>query len=146
LEMVEHLRLAIEQLARSNAMETTSRRLDVKKGSPPSVHCNTSILNRNIPDDDDYETPSSALSHVVIPTTRRQSPRQAQQRDSTLAETFKRVVPPSESSTHTIVVKESLCEYEEEESSMSQTSKQPVYEEMIQKLERDVRQHIAFEN
>jgi|LauGreDrversion4_2_1035121.scaffolds.fasta_scaffold1389500_2 hypothetical protein len=121
--MVEHLRSAIEQLARSNAMETTSRRLEVKKGSPPSVHCNTSILNRNIPDDDDYVSPSSSarsLTNVIIPTTRRQSPRLSKDqkpRDSTLAETFKRVVRPlpSESSTHTIVVKESLCGDEEDD-------------------------------
>jgi hypothetical protein len=48
-----------------------------KNGETPSVQCNTSILNRNIPDDDEEEeyATDDGLSNVEIPTTRRQSPK-----------------------------------------------------------------------
>jgi hypothetical protein len=64
---------------KEDTLETTSRRLVLKKEETPSVQCNTSILNRNIPDDDDMEEyvtdDCCGLSNVEIPTTRRQSPK-----------------------------------------------------------------------
>ena len=63
---------------------------------------------------------------------------------------------PTESSTHTIVVKETEEDEEEEDYESECTPVSQVrpslenvplqYEEAIQKLERDIRTHIAFEN
>lgn len=72
---------------------------------------------------------------------------------------MKRVRRPTESSTHTIVVRETEEDEEEEEEFLDEESNSPsvqvrpslenvplLYEEAIQKLERDIRTHIAFEN
>ncbi|TNV81495.1 hypothetical protein FGO68_gene2959 [Halteria grandinella] len=184
VDLINMLRGQIDQLffnqhqqsKEEDALETTSRRLILKKDETPSVQCNTSILNRNIPDDDDedeYATDDCCgLSNVEIPTTRRQSPKkhshllakqplhQRQQELNTLAETLKRVRRPTESSTHTIVVRETEEDEEEEEEYIDEDESTPSqqiirpslenvplqYEEAIQKLERDIRTHIAFEN
>lgn len=82
MDLIEYLRSSIEILLSlnfDNGLETTSRHMqgeDETLKKTPSVQCNTSILNRNIPDDEDNQeclSSSGGLSQVEVLTTRRRS-------------------------------------------------------------------------
>ncbi len=71
LDLIEYLRSSIEILLSLNLCQTgtnpTNREPQL---TTPSVQCNTSILNRNIPDDDEEGYHSGLLSHIDIPSHR----------------------------------------------------------------------------
>ena len=73
MDLIEYLRSSIEILRSLNIQGSGSNlgNGDQPQLTTPSVQCNTSILNRNIPsDDEDFNNQSGNLSHIEIPSHR----------------------------------------------------------------------------
>ncbi len=114
MDLIEYLRSSIEILLSLNLCgasqdDTPNKHLlgdqsALKK--TPSVQCNTSILNRNIPDDDEEMTSEmhgavgDDLSNVEIPTTRMQSTAKKQ--------VPKQICPPRHQRKHQIIKQDNL--------------------------------------